>query len=129
MTEAATDEAGFAAIGAALATPSALLPEAPPEYTADTAKAKIAELKADKEFAERYLSGEVKATEEFKRLHGIASGKQAATESGIHRSMQFDALRKLAPTLPEKCFAQAVNNGPVAQFERTLLTRMLILGL
>jgi hypothetical protein len=70
-----------------LATPSALLPEAPPEYTADTAKAKIAELKADKEFAERYLSGEVKATEEFKRLHGIASGKQAETESGLHRSM------------------------------------------
>jgi hypothetical protein len=75
-----------------LATPNALLPEAPPEYTADTAKAKIAELKADKEFAERYLSGEVKATEEFKRLHGIASGKQAATESGIHRSMQFDSM-------------------------------------
>jgi hypothetical protein len=75
-----------------LATPSALLPEAPPEYTADTAKAKIAELKADKEFAERYLSGEVKATEEFKRLHGIASGKQAETESGLHRSMQFDSM-------------------------------------
>jgi hypothetical protein len=91
-----------------------LLPEQP--NTPEAATARIAELKKDQGFLERYLDGEVQARVEFTRLHGLAT--KGSNESGIHRSMQFDALRKLAPTLPEKCFEHVANNLAVAQFER-----------
>ena len=91
-----------------------LLPDHP--TTPEAASTRIEELKKDSAFLERYLSGEVKAREEFTRLHGLAS-KGAVNGDGIHRGMQIDALRKHAD-LPDKCWEQVAKNGPVYQHER-----------
>jgi hypothetical protein len=92
---------------------SDLLPdELPPEV----AGARLAELKATPEFIERYLSGEVKAREEFTRLHSLAS-KGPANADGIHRSMQIATLQKHAD-LPPEAWAQVAGNGPVFEHER-----------
>jgi hypothetical protein len=104
-----TDEAAFAATPG----PTDLLPE---PLAPEAATARIAELKKDPAFLERYLGGEVKANEEFKRLHSMAS-KNPVNESGIHRSSQLDTLKKHAD-LPQQCWDQVSNNGAVAQFER-----------
>ena len=91
-----------------------LLPDHP--ATPEAASTRIAELKKDPAFLERYLGGEVKAREEFSRLHGLAV-KGPMNVDGIHRSMQFDALKKYSD-LPEKCWNQVASNGPVFQHER-----------
>ena len=88
----------------------------PPELTPETASVRIAELKADPKFKERYLAGEAKAQEEFKRLHSIAA-KGADNPDGIHRSMQLDTLKKHA-SLPNVCWEQVAQNGPVYPHER-----------
>jgi hypothetical protein len=93
--------------------PSDLLP---PELTPETAGARIAELKSDPAFIERYLGGETKAREEFGRLHGIAV-KGPVNADGLHRSAQLDALQKHA-SLPPKMWEQVANNGPVYPHER-----------
>jgi hypothetical protein len=92
---------------------SDLLPEQP---TPEAAGARIAELKADPAFTQRYLSGETKAREEFGQLHAIV-GKGPVNETGIHRASQLDALKKHAD-LPDKCWNQVANNGPVFPNER-----------
>jgi hypothetical protein len=111
-----TDEAGFAAIGAALGgqAPGAsdLLP---PELTPEAAGARIAELKADPAWQEKYLGGEVTARAEFAKLHTIVG--KAPNESGLHRASQLDAMKKHAD-LPTKCWDQVANNGPVFQHDR-----------
>ena len=112
-----SDEAGFAAIGAALAGAAApgttdLLP---PELTPEAAGARIVELKADPKFQEKYLSGEVGAKAEFAKLHAIVG--KAPNESALHRASQLDAMKKHAD-LPPKCWDQVANNGPVFQHER-----------
>lgn len=93
--------------------PSDLLP---PELTPEGAGTRIAELKADPAFLERYLGGELKAKEEFGRLHGIAS-KNPVNADGLHRSAQLSALQRHA-SLPPKMWEQVANNGPVYPHER-----------
>jgi hypothetical protein len=98
---------------------SDLLPaQLPPE----AAGARLAELKKDPAFVERYLSGEITARDEFARLHGLAS-KGPVDPDGIHRSMQIDALKKHAD-LPPEAWAQVAKNGPVFQHERDEALRM-----
>jgi hypothetical protein len=94
------------------AAPSDLLP---PELTPEAAGARIAELKVDPAFQEKYLSGEVTARAEFSRLHTIVG--KAPNESALHRASQFGALKKNAD-LPEKMWAHVAENKPVAAFER-----------
>ena len=88
----------------------------PDQLTPETASARIAELKADPKFSERYLNGEVAAKDEFARLHAVV-GKGAANDVALHRASQLDALKKYAD-LPEKAWAQVERNGPVWQHER-----------
>jgi hypothetical protein len=94
----------------------------PAEQTPETATARIVELKADPAFLERYLGGEMKARDEFTRLHGLAV-KGPVNTDGIHRSIQLAALKKHAD-LPPQCWDQVANNGPVAPFEREEALRM-----
>jgi hypothetical protein len=94
----------------------------PPDQTPETAGARIAELKADPAFTERYLSGETNARAEFTQLHNLAA-KGPVSSDGIHRSMQIDALKKQAD-LPPQCWDQVANNGPVFQHERDEALRM-----
>jgi len=113
-----TDEAAFAAIGAALAAPATpgatdLLPE---PLAPEAATARIAELKKDPAFLERYLGGEVAARDEFTRLHSQAS-KAPINPDAVHRSLQIGALQKHAD-LPPAAWAQVAANGPVYQGER-----------
>jgi hypothetical protein len=112
-----TDEAGFAAIGAALGASAApgVTDLLPAELTPEAAGARIAELKSDPKFQERYLSGEVGAKAEFSKLHTIAG--KAPNESALHRASQLDAMKKHAD-LPPECWNQVANNGPVFQHER-----------
>jgi hypothetical protein len=95
------------------AGPSDLLPV---QLTPETATARIAELKADPKFSEKYLAGEMSARDEFTRLHTIV-GKGAPNDSGLHRASQFDALKKHAD-MPEKMWTHVAENKPVAAFER-----------
>jgi hypothetical protein len=120
MTDAAaSDLAGFAAVGAAVAAAGLADPgaAAPPEYTPETATAKIAELKTDKAFLERYLSGEREAGTQFKRLHAIASGKPA-DESNLHRAWQLDTLKAQAPLMPAAMWEHVEQNRSVTPQER-----------
>jgi hypothetical protein len=94
------------------AAPSDLLP---PELTPEAAGARIAELKADPAFQEKYLGDEVTARAEFTKLHTIVG--KAPNESALHRVSQFDALKKHAD-LPEKVWAHVAEDKPVAPFER-----------
>jgi hypothetical protein len=94
----------------------------PPEQTPETAGARIAELKADPAFTERYLSGETNARAEFTRLHSLAA-KGVVNGDGIHRGMQVDALKKHAD-LPPEAWAQVANNGPVFAHERAEALQM-----
>jgi hypothetical protein len=92
---------------------SDLLPaELPPE----AAGARLAELRADPAWIERYLQGEVKANEEARRLHSLAS-KAPANPEGIHRSTQISALQRVAD-LPPEAWRQIENNMPVFEGER-----------
>src|ERR1700723_3208567 len=94
----------------------------PPQLTPETATARIAELKADPKFTERYLNNEMSARDEFTRLHTIV-GKGAANDSGLHRASQLDTLKKHADLDP-KCWAQVEQNGPVWQHEPEEALRM-----
>jgi hypothetical protein len=94
----------------------------PAQLTPETATARIAELKADPKFTERYLNNEMSAQEEFKKLHEIV-GKGAANDSGMHRASQLDALKKHADLDP-KCWAQVEQNGAVWAHEREEALRM-----
>jgi hypothetical protein len=99
---------------AVVAGPSDLLP---PELTPEAASTRIAELKGDPKFSERYLSGEVAAREEFTKLHAALGKGATPNESGMHRASQLDALQKHA-SLPPKMWEQVANNGPVYPHER-----------
>jgi hypothetical protein len=98
---------------------SDLLPEQP---TPAAAAARIAELKADPKFTEKYLTGETGAREEFTRLHAVV-GKGPVNEIGQHRASQLDALKKHAD-LPPQCWDQIANNGPVFEHERAEALQM-----
>ena len=95
----------------------------PAELPPEAASARLVELKKSPEFVERYLSGEVKARDEFTRLHGLASKRGPTDPDGIHRGMQIDTLKKHAG-LPAAAWAQVGNNGPVFAHERTEALRM-----
>jgi hypothetical protein len=101
------------------AGPSDLLPE---PMTPATATARIAELKSDPKFTEKYLAGEASARDEFSRLHTIV-GKGAPNDDGLHRASQLDTLKKHADLDP-KCWAQVEQNGPVWEHERQEALRM-----
>ena len=94
----------------------------PAELPPEAAGARLAELKSDPKFVERYLSGETNARAEFARLHSLAS-KGLANPDGIHRGMQIDALKKHAD-LPPEAWAQVASNGPVFAHERAEALRM-----
>lgn len=107
MTEAAPAAPGPGA--------SELLPDT---MTREAAGTRIAELKADKGFLEKYLGGEVAARDEFVRLHATAFGNNsAANEAGQRRGMFIDTLKSQGE-LPQACWDQVRNNGPVFQHER-----------
>jgi hypothetical protein len=103
-------------------TPPAASELLPAELTPAAASTRIAELKNDPKFIEKYLTNEVGARAEFSKLHAIV-GKGAPNESGLHRASQLDAMKKQSD-LPEACWNQVAQNGPVFQHERDEALRM-----
>jgi hypothetical protein len=99
--------------------PTDLLPD---QLTPEAAATRIAELKADPKFSEKYLNGELSAKAEFTRLHTIV-GKGAADEAGLHRASQLPAMSRFAD-LHEKGSAQVARNGPVHLHERVAALNM-----
>ena len=88
----------------------------PDQLTPETASARIAELKNDPKFSERYLNNEMAARDEFARLHAIV-GKGLSDDYAMHRASQVETFKRHAD-LPEKAWAQVERNGPVFQHER-----------
>jgi hypothetical protein len=100
--------------------PSDLLTD---QLTPEAAASRIAELKADPKFTEKYLSGETSARGEFTRLHAIVGKGTTPDEFAMHRASQLDAMKKHAD-LPQQCWDQVARNGPVHQHEREEALRM-----
>ncbi len=94
----------------------------PDQLAPEAASARIAELKADPNFTEKYMAGEVGARAEFQRLHSQAFGKNAPDDMVQRRATGIDMLREFA-ALPDKVWDAARRNEAVYQHEYDLALR------
>lgn len=93
-----------------------------PTTPADTARAKIAELKADPDFVKRHLSGDLNTREELTRLHELAytpaegSISMGGPTPAAVRAEMADHLSTLSD-LPAAVIEQIKSGAPVSADE------------